>query len=91
MTIVALEAAALGAPVLLTKQCDFDALEDAGGGLAVDASEDGLEHGLRTMLADPARLRETGRRASEFVSSHYRWSHTCDAFIAVFRAAVRGI
>jgi glycosyltransferase involved in cell wall biosynthesis len=87
MTIVALEAAVSGTPVLLTDRCDFPELQEAGAGLIVECSVEGLANGLRELLSDPVRLRAMGHRAQEFVRSNYNWNHICKQFIQVFRAA----
>jgi len=84
MTIVALEAAASATPVLLTKQCDFDELAQAGGALAVEATVKGLEEGLRTLLSDREKLRQMGRHAKEYVLETYDWNHVCSQWINVF-------
>lgn len=85
MTIVALEAAISGTPVLLTKQCDFDELQDAGGGLAVEASVEGLEYGLRKLLSNPGELKQMGINGKEFVLKNYHWDRVCKHFIEIFK------
>lgn len=85
MTIVALEAAAAGVAVLLTKQCDFDELQQAGGGLAVEATVEGIAKGLRTLLLDREKLHEMGKQAKEYVLKAYDWNHICRQWIEVFR------
>jgi glycosyltransferase involved in cell wall biosynthesis len=85
MTIVALEAAASGTPVLLTKQCDFDELQEAGGGLAVEASVEGLEYGLRKLLSNPEELKQMGIHGKEFVLKKYHWDYVCKQFMEIFQ------
>jgi glycosyltransferase involved in cell wall biosynthesis len=91
MTIVALEAAASSTPVLLTKQCDFDELEQAGAGLAVEATVEGLEQGLSELLANPHHLRAMGRRGKEFVLRTYHWNQICAQFIEIFNKSLAGV
>jgi glycosyltransferase involved in cell wall biosynthesis len=88
MTIVALEACASGTPVLLTKQCDFDELQEAGAGLAVDSSVEGLEGGLSKLLSNPEKLKEMGICGKEYVLKTYNWTYVCKQFIEVFQKAV---
>jgi glycosyltransferase involved in cell wall biosynthesis len=88
MTIVALEAAASGTPVLLTKQCDFDELQEAGGGLAVEASVEGLEYGLRKLLSNPEELKQMGIHGKEFVLKKYRWDYVCKQFKEIFQKCI---
>ncbi len=87
MTIVALEAAALGIPVLLTKQCDFDELQEAGCGLVVEASVEGLENGLRILLSKREKLKEMGNRGKEYVLKTYSWAYVCRQWIEIFQKA----
>jgi glycosyltransferase involved in cell wall biosynthesis len=88
MTIVALEAAAAGAPILLTEQCDFPEIQEANGGLAVDASVGGLAAGLHRLLSRPSELEAMGKRARAFVAREYRWEYVSRQFLDVFRQAV---
>jgi glycosyltransferase involved in cell wall biosynthesis len=85
MTIVALEAAASGTPVLLTRQCDFSELQEAGGGLEVEASVEGIKFGLRKLLSNHKTLTEIGDRGKEFVFNNYSWETICKMFIEVFK------
>ena len=91
MTIVALGAAASGTPILLTDRCDFRELQDAGGGLEVECSVEGLEEGLRQLLKDPVSLKIMGQKAQEFVLSQYQWAHICRQFIDVFQSTVADV
>jgi len=88
MTIVALEAAASGTPVLLTKQCGFDELQEVGGGLAVEASVEGIGNGLRVLLSKREELRGMGNRGKEYVLKTFNWIYVCRQFIEVFQKAV---
>lgn len=88
MTIIALEAAISGVPVLLTKQCDFNELQEAGGGLAVEASVEGLVKGLKELLSKQNQLKEMGRCGSEYVLNRHSWSYICKQFIDVFQSCV---
>jgi glycosyltransferase involved in cell wall biosynthesis len=74
MSIVALEAAAEGTPVLLTKSCGFDQVAEIGGGLVVAADKNAIAKGLMTMLSDRAELRQMGQRLRQFVLENYSWS-----------------
>jgi len=48
-----LEAAAAGLPVMLTPQCNFPELAEAGGAVEVSPDVSGCETGLRQLLALP--------------------------------------
>lgn len=83
MSLVALEAGVCGTPVLITDQCSFDEIGLVKGGLVVPASEDGLEQGLRTMLASPSELRAMGDRLRELIVARYLWSSIVERFAEV--------
>jgi glycosyltransferase involved in cell wall biosynthesis len=76
MSIVALEAAAAGTPVLLTRSCGFDAVAESGGGRVVDAEPHAIAAGLKTMLADRAALAPMGQRLRAFALQHHSWAAT---------------
>jgi len=88
MTIIALEAALSGVPVLLTKQCDFNELQEEGAGLAVEASSEGLAEGLRTLLSKQKELKEMGRAGKEYVLKKYDWNYICKQFNEVFQKCI---
>lgn len=73
MSVVALEAAAVGTPVLLTDRCGFDEIAEIGGGLVVAADQQALAEGLRVMLSDQAALRHMGERLRRFALERYTW------------------
>ena len=73
MTMVALEAAAEGTPVILTDRCGFDEVFEVGGGLVVPANQTALAQALTTMLSDHAALRGMGERLRSFVLDRYPW------------------
>jgi glycosyltransferase involved in cell wall biosynthesis len=75
MSMVALEAAAVGTPVLLTDRCGFDEVEEIGGGLVVSADVDGLAAGLAKMLDGREDLRLMGQRLRGFVLARYAWTN----------------
>lgn len=73
MSLVALEAGALGTPVLLTNRCGFDVVEEIGGGRVVSATVEELRDGLITMLASRDCLPEMGERLQVYVLQRYGW------------------
>lgn len=85
MTIVALEAAACGCPVLLTENCDFPAISEYGGGLSMPCSVESIANGLRSILANSITLKQMGRKAREFVLANYHWDKISDDFIEMFQ------
>jgi glycosyltransferase involved in cell wall biosynthesis len=74
MSMVALEAAAMGTPVLLTDRCGFEEVQEVGGGLVVSADIADLAGGMATMLNETSNLRLMGERLRNFVLTRYAWT-----------------
>jgi glycosyltransferase involved in cell wall biosynthesis len=89
MSIVALEAGITGTPVLMTDQCGFNELAEAGGGMVVAASVEGLEKGLVDMLGNPAALKMKGEKLRAFVSKHFLWDSIIDKYIRLYNDVSR--
>jgi glycosyltransferase involved in cell wall biosynthesis len=88
MSIVALEAAAAGTPVLLTKACGFDAVAETGGGVVVDAEPPAIAAALKAMLADRAVLPGMGQRLRAFVLQHHSWAATARSLSDYFTGVI---
>jgi glycosyltransferase involved in cell wall biosynthesis len=73
MSMVALEAAALGIPVLLTDRCGFNEVEEVGGGLVVSADVASLAAGLTKMIDQTRNAAPMGERLRAFVLVQYAW------------------
>ncbi len=84
MSIVVLEAGICRTPVLMTDQCGFDGIEEAGGGRIVPASVDGLESGLLYMLADVERLSGMGARLESYTRAHFLWEAAAARYLEAF-------
>jgi glycosyltransferase involved in cell wall biosynthesis len=84
MTIVVLEAAAAGKPVLMTTACGFPDVEDSGGGHLVEPSVDDLGRGLEWMVDHRERWPDMGRRMKTLLE-RYSWSVMTERYIDVFR------
>jgi glycosyltransferase involved in cell wall biosynthesis len=89
MSIVVLEAGITGTPVLMTDQCGFNEIAEAGGGMVVPASVEGLEKGLVDMLGNPAALKTTGEKLRAFVSKHFLWDSIIDKYIRLYNDVSR--
>jgi glycosyltransferase involved in cell wall biosynthesis len=88
MSIVALEAGITGTPVLLTDQCGFDEIAEAGG-MVVPASVEGLGQGLVEMLADSAALKLRGEKLRAFVSKRFLWDSIVDKYTQLYNGVFR--
>lgn len=74
MSIVALEAAISGTPVLLTDRCGFSAMADAGGAIETPATTIGLSKGLETMLVEECGIEKMGIQGRTFAQENYSWT-----------------
>ena len=84
MTIVALEAAASSAAILITKECDFSELALASSGIEVNANEVEVEEGIRLALSSKVDLKKLGNNAKNFVLNNYDWNIISHKFINLF-------
>lgn len=84
MSIVVLEAAITGTPVLITDKCGFDDVAAVGGGVVVPASVEGLQKGLLSMTGDPERLRIMGQNLEAYTREHFLWDHAANKYLELF-------
>ena len=73
MSLVALEAGALGLPVLLTDTCGFDEIAQIGGGIVVQPNADSIADGLTKMLSNKNDFPKMGIALKTFVQENYDW------------------
>lgn len=85
MSMVALEAGAMGVPVVLTDQCGFDEVAEIGGGRVVRVDIAALSEAMREMMSDNDALDASGRRLRAFVLQHYDWPQVASHLLAHFR------
>lgn len=90
MSIVVLEAGIVGTPVLFTDTCGLADFASAGAGTMVPATADGLDQGLRKVLADPERAGAGAVRLQQRVQSEYLWSHQARRYLALYERLLSG-
>jgi glycosyltransferase involved in cell wall biosynthesis len=90
MSIVVLEAGIVGTPVLFTDTCGLADFASAGAGTMAPATADGLEQGLRTLLADPGSASASAVPLQQRVQSDYLWSHQARRYLALFERLLYG-
>lgn len=84
MSLVVLEAGITGTPVLITDKCGFGQVSEAGGGLVVPASVEGLRTGLLELLGDPGELKVMGARLQKFVASRFTWDLVVEEYLELY-------
>jgi glycosyltransferase involved in cell wall biosynthesis len=84
-SLVLLEAAAAGCPVLMSTGAGFPELAEAGGSMVYDESREGLAERLGE-LVDRETLRNTlGEQARAYVSNRYTWPMLLPDWMALYR------
>lgn len=81
MSIVALEAAISSTPVLLTDQCGFSPLAEAGAAIEVAATTDGLSKGLEKLLIEDCNLEQMGQNGRRFALERFSWAIMAKRFL----------
>jgi glycogen(starch) synthase len=87
--IVALEAAAAGAPLVASTAGGLaELVVDGETGLSVEPGDvDAIVAGIRTVLADPAAAARRARAAKARLSTEFNWTGIAESTVAVYRAA----
>lgn len=73
MSIVALEAGICCTPIVMTDQCGFSELVEAGGGLEVAVNAESLADLLLELMGDEHKLEVMGNKAQCFIRDNYTW------------------
>lgn len=75
MTIVAVEAAACGKPIIITETSDFQELYESGGSIQVAANIEEITFALnQAILSTDEELTTIGNNAKVFVNDNYEWN-----------------
>jgi glycosyltransferase involved in cell wall biosynthesis len=83
--IAVAEALAAGLPVIVTPGVALAPnVADAGAGLVVDATDDGVARALRWAVDNPAALREMGERAWWLARRDFSWDTSCARLAALY-------
>lgn len=73
MSIVALESAACGTPVVMTNVCGFSELVEAGGALETGVDEVEMKDAIVILLNDRVKAKGMGNKAKKLIYSEYTW------------------
>ncbi|MBF0367836.1 MAG: glycosyltransferase [Magnetococcales bacterium] len=87
-----LEGMAQGLPAIYTTGCHFPALAEQGGGIEVEASETGLESGLRQFFAmNPSSQQEMGQRGYQLAQSQFTMDRVAGDLEEIYREAITAL
>lgn len=84
MTIVALEAAACGKPILITDTADFPGLALNEAGIEVSPTIEGIEKGLKFAFENEGKLKQIGANAKKYVYSNFDYKVLCQHYNDIF-------
>jgi glycosyltransferase involved in cell wall biosynthesis len=86
-SLAALEASAVGTPVLVTEQAPIPGLDAAGAGITVASTVPAVSAALAALLDRPDR-RAMGERGSQLVRKQYSWSTVTSALESIYLEAL---
>jgi poly(glycerol-phosphate) alpha-glucosyltransferase len=91
LPISALEAAAHGLPLFLTRQCNLPELFSDGAGFEITPEPAALARELAERLgADYALMAASGERARRIAAERFSWSSVLNQYLALYEWAVAG-
>jgi glycosyltransferase involved in cell wall biosynthesis len=85
MSIVALEAAVCGTPVMLTDQCGFSEVKSICSDFEVSADISGIANGLIKLLSNQEKLKQDAKLLREFVVKRYEWDTLVYMYIKLYK------
>jgi glycosyltransferase involved in cell wall biosynthesis len=78
------EALACGRPVVITRECNFPLVGDAGAGMVVERSVRGVAEGISRVLSDPAEAERMGARGRALIEGGLTWPRIAARVIATY-------
>ncbi len=91
MSIVALEGAVCGVPVVLTDRCGFDALAEAGAARLSGADSSELAKVVGGLMTDPDLRNEMGGKGRRLAAASYTWDIAAERHLKLFKRCVYGM
>jgi glycosyltransferase involved in cell wall biosynthesis len=84
MSIVVLESAIAGTPVLMTNTCGLNNMTGENGAFAVSPDASSLEEGLRIILSMPNELVLRGSKIKRYVENSFSWSSIVKKYVKMY-------
>ncbi|MEA2235585.1 MAG: hypothetical protein QOC81_309 [Thermoanaerobaculia bacterium] len=79
-----LEALASATAVMLSPECNFPEVEEAGAGVIVNTDAEKMADALRKLLGDRSSLRAMGEAGRRLVAERYSWDVITDSLVDVY-------
>jgi glycosyltransferase involved in cell wall biosynthesis len=87
-SMAVLEAMASDAPVVISTECHFPEVKEAGAGIVAELGPGKIAAGIETMLNDPAAARRMALAARTLIREHYTWPKVAEQMIEGYDAAL---
>ena len=84
MSIVVLESAIAGTPVLMTNTCGLNEMTGENGAFAVSPDVSSLVEGMRVMLSKPNELDLRGIKIKRYVENSFSWSSIVKKYVKMY-------
>jgi glycosyltransferase involved in cell wall biosynthesis len=84
------EAMACQAPVVISTQCHFPEVKQAGAGIIVELNAQAIAAALAAVLRDPVAARQMGQSGRDLVVSRFTWPKVAKEMIDNYRQALGG-
>jgi glycosyltransferase involved in cell wall biosynthesis len=84
MSIVVLESAVTGTPVLMTNTCGLNEMTGEHGAHSVSPDIASLEEGLRTLLSESEELVLRGKNMKLYVENSFAWGSVIKKYIKMY-------
>ena len=88
MSIVALEGAVCGIPVVLTDRCGFDVLAEVGAARLAEASESSLAEAVAVLMHDAELRKSMGASGRKFALEYYTWDIAAQRYFGICKKMV---
>lgn len=85
-----LEAMACGLPVVITKDCHFEEVEQMQAGKVIDGNLAELSEALIQLLADRPLCEKMGKAGKKLVTDKYTWDKAADKMIDCYEEILNG-
>lgn len=84
-----LEAAEIGLPLLISRQCHFDMVERLGAGWVLDRTPEAFADALVRVFREQTLQRTMGESAKAMVASRYTWKSVAADALDMYAAMLR--
>ena len=88
MSIVVLESAITGTPVLMTNTCGLNEMTGKYGAHAVKPDSNSIAEGLNLLLADKKDLVLRGRKLKEYVEEKFSWDNIVEDYLDMYKKII---